>query len=209
MKCDTSSNDTSSNEPLRLKVTSSKWHFVDCAHCRKIVLSNRFDEKMSWLIANNPVAMLLCCSSHDYGQWRRWPNLNLNRTFYSPVPFAVSFIIKKNVQAYILRLDCLLYDVLRPPSVWTYLNAAILTFLTFPLKGQKSTLGHHSSEFDCTYIDFFLYIFKGLYPYTSTCFGMSVVLVTCAILTSYNIFSGSNLDTLADTVRSYPTFSPK
>ena len=32
-KCDTSSNDTLSNEPFHLKVTSSKWHFVDCAHC--------------------------------------------------------------------------------------------------------------------------------------------------------------------------------
>ena len=46
-KCDTSSNDTSSNEPFRLKVTSSKWHFVDCAHCRKTGSSNSFDEKNS------------------------------------------------------------------------------------------------------------------------------------------------------------------
>ena len=33
------------NEPFRLKVTSSKWHFVDWAHCRKTVSLNTFDEK--------------------------------------------------------------------------------------------------------------------------------------------------------------------
>ena len=48
--CDTLSNDTSSNEPFRLKVTSSKWHFVDWAHCRKMVSSNSFDEKKFMII---------------------------------------------------------------------------------------------------------------------------------------------------------------
>ena len=52
MKCDTSSNDTSSNEPFRLKVTSSKWHFVDCAHCRKTRSSNSFDEKKESYLSN-------------------------------------------------------------------------------------------------------------------------------------------------------------
>ena len=70
--CDTLSNDTSSNEPFRLKITSSKWHFVDWAHCRKMVSSN--NEKISWLFASKPVAMLhvaflIMCSSHDFEVW--------------------------------------------------------------------------------------------------------------------------------------------
>ena len=99
-KCDTSSNDTSSNEPFRLKVTSSKWLFVECTHCRKMISSNSFDENISWLIANKLVAMLLCwsCAHHmtadnEYGQCRRWPNLNMVRIFYSAVPVG-SFVNK-------------------------------------------------------------------------------------------------------------------
>ena len=99
-KCDTSSNDTSSNEPFRLKVTSSKWLFVECTHCRKMISSNSFDENISWLIVNKLVAMLLCwsCAHHmtagnEYGQCRRWPNLNMVRIFYSAVPVG-SFVNK-------------------------------------------------------------------------------------------------------------------
>ena len=71
-KFDTSSNDTSSNEQFRLKVTSSKWHFVDCAQCQKTVSLNSFDEKISRLIVSKPVVMLFCWSeAHHYGQWLR------------------------------------------------------------------------------------------------------------------------------------------
>ena len=57
--------DTSSNEPLKL-------HFVDWAHCREMVSLNSFNKKISRLFASKPVAMLhiallIMCSSHDYG----------------------------------------------------------------------------------------------------------------------------------------------
>ena len=107
-KCDTLSNDTSSNEPFRLKVTVSKWHFVRCAHCRKTGSSNSFDENISWLISNKPVAMLLCwsCTHHmttdnDYGQCRRWyKTLIINLSF----PFFAFYnILEFNIHPFLIE----------------------------------------------------------------------------------------------------------
>ena len=41
---DTSSNDTLSKEPFRLKVLSSKWHFVEYTHCRMVISPIIFNE---------------------------------------------------------------------------------------------------------------------------------------------------------------------
>ena len=87
-RCATLHHSTSSTESFCLQVTSSKWHFVDCADCQKIVSLKSFDKKMSWLIESKPVAMLLCWSCVEYAStvWdpvtkkkKTWPKWSLYR----------------------------------------------------------------------------------------------------------------------------------
>ena len=135
--CDTLSNDTSSNEPFRLKVTSLKWHFVNRTHCRKMVSSNSFDEKISWLFAIKPVAMLLCwlCAhhmttdnvgslNHDnliYPVWRFYNILELN--FH---PFFIDTFTTHTTQIskifYLFERFCLLYSIKRKNNFYSIFN---------------------------------------------------------------------------------------
>ena len=129
LKCDTSSNDTSSNEPFRLKVTLSKWLFVDCTHCRKMVSSNSFDKNILYFMANKLIAMLLCwsCAHHmttDYVrddriwieyfiapfQWEvLWIKLKKKKTHF--IQNKMIFIHRKSYQYQFITISCLIWII--------------------------------------------------------------------------------------------------
>ena len=72
-----------------------------------------------------------------------WSYLDCKKTL--PFPFAVSFIIKKNVQAYILRLDYLLY-------ARTTLYARLLCGPTFRLCSVRAIIAAIVASWQCEQI---------------------------------------------------------